>query len=91
MLNLHEKIGGLFTDKGDRMENVQNLTGTAFAKNPAEGVHRDAAGGIAAAFLDTRVGADLLDVNHSSLIGECTGRGEQRRDAGEDGLGKHIP
>ena len=38
VLNLHEKIGGLFTDKGDRMENVQNLTGTAFAKNPAEGV-----------------------------------------------------
>ena len=90
VLNLHEKIGGLFTDKGDRMENVQNLAGTAFAQNPAEGVHRDAAGGIPAAFLDAGIGANLLDVNHSSFIGERTGGGEQRRDAGEDGLGKHV-
>ena len=90
MLNLHEQVRGLFTDEGDRVEGVQNLAGTAFAQNPAEGVDRDAAGGFAAALLNAGIGADLLDVDDSSLIGKRAGGGEQRRDAGKDGLGEHI-
>ena len=68
MLNLHEQVRGLLTDEGDRVEGVQNLAGTAFAQNPAEGVDRDAAGGFAAALLNAGIGADLFNVVDSTVI-----------------------